>query len=116
DARHLRDLLKDDRFPLVWIPDPTTRDLRALIKHRLRLVHIRTMVKNGLHAFALNQRLALEPPRRYGLRTGIPTGTRPRNGPIAAWPQHGIAPPQGLPEQVARQLHPGHAGADRRPD
>jgi transposase len=59
DARHLRDLLKDDRLPLVWIPDPATRDLRALIKHRLRLVRIRTMVKNGLHAIALNQRLAL---------------------------------------------------------
>jgi transposase len=61
DARHLRDLLKNDRFPLVWIPDPTTRDLRALIKHRLRLVRIRTMVTNGLHAIALNQRLALGP-------------------------------------------------------
>src|SRR5262249_20210739 len=61
DARHLRDLLKDDRFPVVWIPDPATRDLRALIKHRLRLVRIRTMVKNGLHAIALNQGLALGP-------------------------------------------------------
>jgi transposase len=61
DARHLRDLLKDDRFPVVWIPDPATRDLRALIKHRLRLVRIRTMVKNGLQAIALNQRLALGP-------------------------------------------------------
>ena len=61
DARHLRDLLKDNRFPVVWIPDPTTRDLRALVKHRLRLVRIRTMVKNGLHAIALNQRLALGP-------------------------------------------------------
>src|SRR5512132_2142053 len=40
DARHLRDLLKDDRFPVVWIPDPATRDL---------------------HAIALNQRLALGP-------------------------------------------------------
>jgi transposase len=59
DARHLLDLLKHERFPTVWIPDPTTRDLRALIKHRLRLVRIRTMVKNGLHAIALNQRLAL---------------------------------------------------------
>jgi hypothetical protein len=35
DARHLRDLPKDDHFPVVWIPDPTTHDLRALIKHRL---------------------------------------------------------------------------------
>jgi hypothetical protein len=28
-ARHLRDLLQDDRHPVVWIPDPLTRDLRA---------------------------------------------------------------------------------------
>ena len=59
DARHLLDLLRHDRFPAVWMPDPATRDLRALLTHRLRLVRMRTMVKNGLHAIALNQRLAL---------------------------------------------------------
>src|SRR5262245_48416661 len=59
DARHLLDLLKHDRFPTVWIPDPDTRDLRALVAHRVRLVRMRTMVKNGLQAIALNQRLAL---------------------------------------------------------
>jgi len=59
DARHLLDLLKHDRFPTVWIPDPGTRDLRALVAHRVRLVRMRTMVKNGLQAIALNQRLAL---------------------------------------------------------
>ena len=59
DARHLLDLLQHDRFPAVWIPDPDTRDRRALIKHRVRLVRMRTMVKNGLQTIALNQRLAL---------------------------------------------------------
>jgi transposase len=59
DARHLLDLLKHDRFPTVWMPDPDTRDLRALVAHRVRLVRMRTMVKNGLQAIALNQRLAL---------------------------------------------------------
>lgn len=59
DAQHLLDLLKHDRFPAVWIPDPATRDLRALVSHRVRLVRIRTMVKNGLQAIALNRRLAL---------------------------------------------------------
>jgi transposase len=59
DARHLLDLLKDDRFPTVWIPDPARGDLRALVAHRVRLVRMRTMVKNGLQAIALNQRLAL---------------------------------------------------------
>jgi len=47
DARHLLDLLRHDRFPTVWIPDPDTRDLRALVAHRVRLVRMRTMVKNG---------------------------------------------------------------------
>jgi transposase len=59
DARHLLDLLQHDRFPAVWIPDPDTRDRRALIAHRVRLVRMRTVVKNGLQAIALNQRLAL---------------------------------------------------------
>ena len=57
DALHILDLLHHDRFPTIWIPDPATRDLRALLMHRMRLVRIRTMVKNGLHAIALNYRL-----------------------------------------------------------
>jgi len=62
DARHLLDLLRHDRFPTVWVPDPATRDLRALLTHRRRLVRIQTMLKNGLHAIALNQRLARSDP------------------------------------------------------
>jgi len=30
DARHLLDLLKHDRFPTVWIPDPDTPSEVAL--------------------------------------------------------------------------------------
>jgi transposase len=58
DARHMLDLLAHDRFPTIWVPDPATRDLRALLTHRMQLVRIQTMLKNGLHAIALNQRLA----------------------------------------------------------
>jgi len=58
DALHILDLLRHDRFPTIWMPDPATRDLRALLTHRMRLVRIRPMVKNGLHAIALNYRLA----------------------------------------------------------
>jgi transposase len=58
DALHILDLLRHDRFPSIWIPDPATRELRALLMHRLRLVRIRTMLKNGVHALALNQGLA----------------------------------------------------------
>ena len=64
-----QDLLRHDRFPSIWMPDPATRDLRALLTHRMRLVRIRTMVKNGLHAIALNSRLACgtKLPRQAGL-------------------------------------------------
>src|SRR5215469_11890346 len=69
DALHILDLLSHDRFPTIWVPDPATRDLRTLLMHRMRLVRIRTMVKNGLHAIALNYRLARGPKllRRAGL-------------------------------------------------
>jgi transposase len=61
DAAHLLDLLRHDRFPTVWLPDPAVRDQRTLVAHRMRLVRMRTMVKNGVHAIALNYRLALGP-------------------------------------------------------
>jgi transposase len=54
DARHILTLLSERRFPAIWIPDPADRDVRALIAHRMRLVRIRTMLRNGLHAIALN--------------------------------------------------------------
>jgi transposase len=58
DAAHCLQLLTQDRFPVIWVPDPTGRDLRALVAHRMRLVRMRTLVKNGLPAIALNHRLA----------------------------------------------------------
>ena len=82
DALHLLDLLKHDRFPTVWIPDPATRDLRALVAHRVRLVRMRTMVKNGLHAIALNRRLP-------SARALVPAGTRAAAGP---WPSRRTPP------------------------
>src|SRR2546425_5518351 len=59
DALHLLDLVKHDRLPVIWVPDPETRDLRALLAHRMRLVRLRTTVKNGLHAIALSHRLVV---------------------------------------------------------
>src|SRR5207245_1858674 len=42
DALHILDLLRHDRFPTIWLPDPATRDLRALLTHRTRPVRIPT--------------------------------------------------------------------------
>src|SRR5438046_9358837 len=55
DARLLLRLLREGRFPQLWVPSPENRDLRQLLWHRHRLVQMRTRVKNQLHAIALNE-------------------------------------------------------------
>jgi transposase len=55
DARLLRKLLVEDRFPRVWLPGVENRDLRQLLWHRHRLVQMRTRVMNQLQAVALNE-------------------------------------------------------------
>jgi len=55
DAEHILTLLRDGRFPRLWVPSPELRDLRQLLRHRHKLVQIRTQVKNQLQHLALNQ-------------------------------------------------------------
>jgi transposase len=38
DARLLLRLLREDRFPKIWVPSPENRDLRQLLWHRHRMV------------------------------------------------------------------------------
>lgn len=55
DAEHLLDLLLTKRFPRIWVPTPEERDVRQLLKHRHKLVQMRTSVQNQLHYLAMNQ-------------------------------------------------------------
>ncbi len=55
DAEHLLDLLLANRFPRLWIPTPEERDFRQLLKHRDKLVRMRTSLKNQLHYLAMSQ-------------------------------------------------------------
>lgn len=55
DARHLRELLEEKRFPAIWVPSLAERDVRQLLKHRHTLVQMRTRAKNQLQHIALNQ-------------------------------------------------------------
>ena len=55
DAEHLLGLLLANRFPRIWTPSLAERDLRQLLVHRLKLVRVRTALKNQLHALALSQ-------------------------------------------------------------
>ena len=48
-------LMVEDRFPQIWVPTVTQRDLRQLLIHRQHLVRMRTRIKNQLQHMALNQ-------------------------------------------------------------
>jgi transposase len=55
DAAHLLSLLLENRFPRIWIPSPAERDLRQLLRHRFKVICMRSSVKNQLHALAMGQ-------------------------------------------------------------
>lgn len=61
DARLIRTLLEEHRFPQIWVIDAEGRDLRFVLSRRRQLVKMRTSVKNTLQSLALNHRLALGP-------------------------------------------------------
>jgi len=55
DALHILDLLLANRFPRIWIPSPGERDLRQLLRHRHKMVCLRTSVRNQLQGLAMGQ-------------------------------------------------------------
>jgi transposase len=54
DAEHLLQLLREDRFPRIWVPSLEVRDVRQLLVHRHKQVQARTRSKNQLQAMALS--------------------------------------------------------------
>ena len=43
-------LLRADLLPEAWIAPPAVRQLRALLRHRVRLMRLRTLLRNRIHA------------------------------------------------------------------
>src|SRR3954453_11570988 len=50
DAADLADLLRMGRLPEAWIAPPATRELRGWVRHRAKLVGLRSNVKCQVHA------------------------------------------------------------------
>jgi transposase len=50
DAADLADLLRMGRLPEAWIAPPAIRELRELVRHRAKLVALRSGLKCGVHA------------------------------------------------------------------
>ena len=51
DARILAHLLRADLIAESYVPQGNVREMRALVRHRLSLVQMQTMVKNKVRQF-----------------------------------------------------------------
>lgn len=59
DADHILDLLIKGEFPRLHRPSPQSREVMRQLRYRHRLVKIRTMIKNDLHALSLGAGVSL---------------------------------------------------------
>jgi len=50
DARILAHLLRADLIPESYVPSKEMREMRSLVRHRISIVKVRTMLKNKIHA------------------------------------------------------------------
>ena len=107
DAELILDLLMFGGFPRVYRPSLQSREILRTLRHRRRLVKLRTMVKNHLHALAINAGL---PRASLGSARG-----RQR---LRAEPLHGVMAEQcqewlALHEQLDARILPLEAGLQR---
>jgi transposase len=85
DARTLAHLLRTGLLPEAYIAPPELRDLRDLLRHRATLVHLRTSIKNRVHALLARQGILPEHAdlfgkagREYLATLALPDGPRRR--------------------------------------
>lgn len=57
DAELIVTLMRQERFPRIWLPSEEERDVRQLLMDRHHRMRRRTQIKNQLQALALNQGL-----------------------------------------------------------
>src|SRR3954463_9478852 len=55
DAADLADLLRMNRLPEAYVAPPAVRELRELVRHRAKLVAMRSGLKAGVHAVLAKQ-------------------------------------------------------------
>src|SRR3954465_9107252 len=111
DACDLADLLRMGRLPEAWIAPPATRELRELVRHRAKLVSVRSVQGAGPRgAGQVRGGRADERPVRRGRHrpAGPPRATRRLRGPdrLPA-PDHG---PARFRDRRGRRSRPRAAG------
>lgn len=115
DAQHILALLRDGRFPRLWTPTAEMRDLRQLLRHRQKLVEMRTQVKNQLQHLALNQ--GVQRKRRLWSREGRRVLEQlPMEGWTARRRKELLALLDQFDQQIGELDQAVRAEAERRPE
>jgi transposase len=68
DARDLADLLRLGRLPEAWIAPPKVRELRELVRHRHKMVQLRSSLKSQVHAVLAKCGVAVPMTDLFGAR------------------------------------------------
>ena len=70
DASDLADLLRRGRLPEAWIAPPRVRELREAVRHRAKLVALRTGLKAQVHAVLAKQGVTVPMTDLFGVAGG----------------------------------------------
>lgn len=93
DATDLADLLRMGRLPEAWIAPPATRELRELVRHRAKLVALRSHCKAEVHAVLAKCGIQVLMRDLFGVGPGHP-------GEVVGLELQGL-------DQPAQRHHPG---------
>lgn len=102
DAGVLCDLLRGNLLPTSYVPPAPIRELRELLRHRMRLVHDRTQVKNRLTTLLIKTNQTVPGTDPFGVKGRQLLRTLPLP-PMLAWQREdGLAQLEGLNQQIKR--------------
>ncbi len=87
DASDLADLLRMGRLPQAWIAPPEARELRGLVRHRAKLVAVRSNVKCQVHGVLAGAGVAVPMSDLFGVAGSerLDRPCRQRLGEVDRW-------------------------------
>ena len=84
DASDLADLLRMGRLPEAWIAPPAVRELREVVRHRAKLVNLRSGLKASVHAVLAKQGVHLPVSDVFGVHGRVLLAAAPLAKPYRA--------------------------------